>query len=76
MITPRVMLIVVGFLVMMMSIVPMLYQADISISGFSVAEKVGNSNLPQSATPYLAVIFFLGLIGVIIGCRSHNIIVH
>lgn len=70
------MLIVIGFLIMAISVIPILHQADVSISGFSVADKVGDAFPIESATPYFLIIFFLGLIGVIIGCKSHKIIVH
>lgn len=76
MISPRVMLIVIGILIVTASLIPLLSRLDLSISGFSVAEKVQESRMPQNTTVYLIAIFILALIAVIIGFKSRRIIIH
>ena len=72
----RLALIVISSLIMIASILPLLGVMDVSISGFSVAESIQNSRLPQSATPYFLVIFVLALIGIIYGAHSRNVVIH
>lgn len=76
MIRPRNTLIIIGILTMVLSIIPLLSVTDISISGFNIADEVGDSKLPETTTPYFLAIFTLALIAVIFGCRSRNIIIH
>lgn len=69
-------MIIMGIFIMILSIIPMLSQTNISISGFSIGDRVQDSNLPQNPMVYFGLIFVLGLIAVIYGMQRHNIIVH
>jgi len=76
MITPRTILIVVSILTLIASVLPLLEQTDISISGFSVSEKMQDSDLPQTATPYLVLIMLVSIVGVVFGCKRREVLIH
>ena len=76
MMSSKVALVLIGVFVMVLSIIPLLGKMDVTISGFSIGDRVQDSSLPQNPSIYLGIIFVLGLIAVIYGLQRHNIIVH
>ena len=76
MITPRTILIIISIVTLAASAIPLFEKADISISGFNIAEKMQGSGIPQTATPYLVIIMIASIAGIIFGCRRREILIH
>lgn len=70
----RLFTVIMGIIIMIASLLPLLQHANVSVAGFSVAEKFKSSKLPKSATPYLIACFLLGLLQTVIGIRHRKIV--
>ena len=70
---PRIILIIIGILIVVTSIIPLLGQIDITISGFNIAEEIEDS-FPRSHNLYFIIILALGLFATIIGLKSRKIV--
>ena len=76
MITPRNILIILSIITLIASTVPLFEKMDVSVSGFSVAEKMQESGIPQTATPYLVIIMLASIVGIAFGCKKREVIIH